>query len=182
MPVPVITPAGPLAKRGKDVQAFTATNGVDSWAASGGTLSNQTAGGATWEAPNVGGSYTVTATNASGSTIVTITVTGVVPTPPNWEFKVHNKKKVLLFESDSGERQTRSKGPRKRTFDFVANTRQKVNFTEFEAFWDAHYPGKKVYFTHPGTGVESLYWIDSDLEEIWHRGNLVGYSCVLKEA
>lgn len=182
MPVPVITPAGPLAMRGKASQAFTATNGVTSWTTSGGTLSGTSSSGATWQAPNVGGSYTVTATNASGSTIVTITVTGVVPFNPSWGFQVTNTKKVLVFDADDGSRQTRTKVGNKRSFNFTANVRQKAEFLELQPFWDAHYPSKKVYFTHPGTGVESLYWIDSDLKEQWDRTNLMGYSAVLKEA
>ena len=182
MPAPVVTPGGPLAKRGKQVTVFTATNDVDTWTASGGTFLGTSPTTASWQAPNVNGTYTVTATNEDGSDIVTITVTAVVPTVPTWGFEADNKKKVLLFEAQDGSRQTRTKGPKKQTFNFTTARRPKVEFVELEAFWNANYPGSKVYFTHPGTGIESLYWIDSDLKEQWSRLNLVSYSFVLKEA
>jgi hypothetical protein len=182
MPVPVITPAGPLTKRGKDVQVFTATNGVDSWSTSGGTLSGTSSSGATWTAPNKSGTFTVTATNASGSTIVTITVTAVVPVVPSKGFEVETKKKVLLFEPDDGDRQTRTKGAKKKTWQFTTGNRKKSEFLELETFWNDNYPGGKVYFTHPYTSVESLYWIDSNLKEQWAFLNLVSYSFVLTEA
>ena len=180
MPAPVITPAGPLAKRGKDVQAFTATNGVTSWATSGGTLSGTGAAGATWTAPNVGGIYTVTATNASGSTQVTITVTGVVPFMPSWEFEPEDDKKVLVFDPDVGDRQTRTKGT-KSTFPFVRNNCQKAELDEMRAFHAAHYPGKKVYFQPPDDS-DSLWWIDSGFKMKRTRTNLASYSFVLRKA
>lgn len=168
--------------RGKASQVFTATNGVDSWTTSGGTLSATGPAGATWTAPNAGGTFTVTATNGDGEDVVTITVKAVVPFNPSKGYQVTNKKKVLLFVPDDGPRQTSTKGPSKRTFEFVCNVRQKAEFLEMFAFWDWNYPGQTVYLTHPGTGIESLYWIDSDLKEQWDFTNLMGYSFVATEA
>jgi len=182
MSAPIVSPAGTLAKRGKDVQAFTSDQDV-TWTKSGGTFSGTAARAVSWSAPNAGGSYTVTATNGSAqSTTVTITVTGVCPVNPSRGFKVSNKKKVLLFEAEDGSRQTRVKQGRKRTIEFTCNVRQRAEFLELDAFWDWHYPGKQVYVTHPYTGVESLYWINSDLEEVWELTNLLGYSFVATEA
>lgn len=171
-----------MTKRGLESEAFTATNGVDGWSASGGTLSNQSSSGATWTAPNVSGTYTVTATNGSGSDVVTITVAAVVPFVPSKGFEIETKKKVLLFEPDVGDRQTRTKGTKKKTWQFTTANRKKSEFLALETFWNDNYPGKKVYFTHPYTGVESLYWIDSNLKEQWAFLNLVSYSFVLTEA
>jgi hypothetical protein len=168
--------------RGKATQHFTSDQDV-TWTKSGGTFSNTAARAVDWKALNVGGNYTVTATNGSAqATTVTITVTGVVPFNPSKGYQVTNTKKVLVFDADDGGRQTRAKVGNKRSFNFTANVRQAAEFAELQPFWDAHYPGKKVYFTHPGTGVESLYWIDSDLKEQWDFSNLMGYSFVLKEA
>ncbi len=181
MAAPVITPAGPLAKKGKETQNFSANQSV-TWSASGGSFTNVTATTATWHAPNDGGNYTVTGTNGSAeATHVTVTVTGVVPAVPSWGFEVENKKKVLLFEADDGTRETRTKGPRKRTFTFTTRLRPKAEFLELETFWDAHYPGKQVYFTHPGTSVEVLYWIDSPLKEQWTITGFLSYSFVLQQ-
>lgn len=182
MAVPVITPGGPLTKRGKEVQVFTATGVVVSWTTSGGTLSATGPAGATWTAPNKSGTYTVTATNADGEDVVTITVTGIVPFVPSRPLEVETKKKVLLFEPEIGDRQTSTKGAKKKTWQFTTANRRKVEFLELETFWDDNYPGGKVYFTHPYTSVESLYWIDSNLKEQWAFNNLVAYSFVLTEA
>lgn len=182
MPVPVLTPAGPLAKRGLQSQAFTATNGVDSWVASGGTLSGTGAAAATWTAPNVTGIYTVTATNASGSTIVTITVIAVFLWVPSYTYPVKRKKKVLLFQPESGPRQTITKQGKKLTFEVGANNRPAAERAAVEAFWDAHYPNKQFYFSHPNTAVEGTYVIDSDMNEEWSRVALTAWSMVLQEA
>lgn len=162
------------------MQHFSADQNV-TWTKTGGTFSGTTATEVDWTAPNVGGTYTIRATNGAAEfTEVTVTVTGVVPTVPSWGFEVENQKKVLLFEPDDGDRQTVTKGPNRPSFSFTTQPRPRVEFFELLDFWDAHYPGKKVYFTHPGTLVEDLWWIDSDLKEQWQRHNLVQFSFVLK--
>lgn len=169
---------------GKALQHFSANQNV-TWTQgeAGGTFSNITSNAADWTAPNIGGTYKVRATNgASQFSEVTIVVTGVVPQGPSWEFTVVSKKKVLLFEPEVGDRQTRTKRGKKRTFEVTTNRRKKVHWAEMEAFWDAEYPGNKVYLTHPGSGFEMLGWIDSDLKEQWHRTNLVSFSFVFQEA
>jgi hypothetical protein len=106
----------------------------------------------------------------------------VIPVVPSYGYEVERAKKVLLFEPDDGDRQTVTKGPTKQTFNFTTTPRPRAEFTALLAFWEANYPGTQVSFTHPGTGVASLWWIDSPLKEQWHRYNLVSYSFVLKEA
>lgn len=179
MSAPVITPAGPLALHGKAAQHLTSDQDV-TWTKSGGTFSGTAARAVDWTAPNKTGSYTVTATNGSAqATTVTITVTGVVPFYPDWDFEPVQGKKVLLFESDNGSRQTRTKGS-KSTFPFVRNTAKKSEHDEMKQFWDDHYPGKKVYFTVPGES-EVLWWIDSDFKRKGRRTNLWGYAFDLRK-
>lgn len=126
----------------------------------------------------MGGAYTVTATNGSGSTSVTFAVTGVVPFAPSRDYEPLEDKKVLVFIPDSGPRQTRTKGDNG-AFPFIRNVAQKAEFDEMLAFWKAHYPGKQVYFTNPFEGVEELWWIDSGLKRKWSAVNLVSYSFML---
>lgn len=182
MSAPVITPAGPLALHGKVLQHFAADQSV-TWTKTGGTFSGTTSTAVDWTAPNVSGSYTLRATNGSSQfTEVTIVVIGVVPQGPSWDFKISNKKKVLLFESDDGSRQTRTKRGKKRTFEVTTNLRQRANWAELVAFWDAHYPGKQVYINNPGANEEMLGWLNSDLDEQWHLTNLVSWAFVFQEA
>jgi hypothetical protein len=179
MPAPVITPSGPLTKRGKDVQHFSANQSV-TWTKSGGTFSGTTGTAVDWTAPNISGSYTVTATNGSSdSTTVTITVTAVVPFGPDRDFEPVDGKKVLLFEAEDGSRQTTVKG-RKDTFPFIRNTAKKSEHDEMKQFWNDNYPGKQVYFTVPGDS-EALWWIDSDFKRKGRLTNLWGYSFDLKK-
>jgi hypothetical protein len=181
MAIPVITPGGPLAKRGGEVQAFTATGTVVSWSASGGTLSGTGPAGANWTAPNVSGTYTVTATNGDGPDQVTIVVIAILPYNPSWGFETESGKKVLLFEPDRGPRQTRSKGD-DGSFPFIRENAQRVEGLAMKAFHAAHYPGKQFYVTDPGEAVESLWLMDSNFKFKWHRTNLCSYSFMMKKA
>lgn len=180
MSAPVIAPVSPIARHGKSVQHFTSDQDV-TWTKLGGTFSGTAARAVDWTAPNVGGSYTVTATNGSAeATTITITVTGVVPFMPNWGFEPEDGKKVLVFDPDQGDRQTRTKGEES-TFPFIRNGCQNAELTEIRAFHAAHYPGKKVYFTPPDES-ESLWWIDSKFKYQRNRTNLANYSFVLRKA
>jgi hypothetical protein len=185
MAVPVLSPAGPLTKRGKQTQAFTNSGGaVTSWTATGGTLSATSGAGATWTVPNVSGTYKVRGTNSEGFSEVTITVMSVAVSVPSWKYEGDYDRKFLSWTPDSGEgdRQEQVKGPYTYTINMTANARQRVEFVEFLAHHQAHYGvNKNFYFTHPGTGTEYLMKYDAKLKEVWDKTNLVGYSTVMKQ-
>jgi hypothetical protein len=181
MAVPVITPGGPLAKRGKAVQALTATGGVTSWTTSGGALSGTGPAGATWTAPNISETYTVTATNADGSDVLTIVVIAVVPFVPDWDFEGEEGKRFLVYKPDVGQRQSVILGDED-TFPFIRNTAQKAEYDEMRKFWRDNYaPGILVYFTIPGHS-EELWELDSNFKRHGRRTNLWGYSLTLLRA
>lgn len=188
MAVPVITPGGPLTKRGKQVQAFTATGGVTAWscvrAVDGqpvtGTFANADADSADWTAPNISETYTVIATNADGSDSVTVTVTAVVPFVPDKEFEPTDDFDVLVFKPDVGQRQIVVLGD-KSTFPFIRNTARKVEKEEMHQFWRDNYPGRLVYFTIPDEG-EDLWEIDGPFKRRYRGANLWSYSFNLLRA
>ena len=105
-----------------------------------------------------------------------------LPVVPSRGYEITTNKKVLVFEPDSGDRQTRVKRGSKRTFNFTCNNRPKSELDSMRTFWEANYPGVKVAITHPGTGATSDYWIDSELKEKWDLQNLVSFSFVAVEA
>jgi hypothetical protein len=163
---------------------LTATNGVVSWSSSGGSLTGQTSNAAIWHAPNVSGVYLVTATNASGSDTLTVTVISLAVANPSWKYSGDYDRKFLTWTPDSGpsDRVEVIKGPYLYTLEMTANSRQKAEFLLFLAHHRAHY-GLNVnfYFTHPDTSVEYLMMYDAKLKEEWARPNLVAYSTVLKQ-
>lgn len=161
--------------RGKAVQHFaTSADTTDDWECSGGTITNSAVRSIDWTAPNVTGTYTVTATVGAAVLIVTITVTAVVPFAPDWGFDALAGKRVLLFQAESGGIQTRSKG-RSDTFPFIRNTAKKTEHDEMKTFWDDNYPGRLVYFTVPGQ-TEDLWYLNSDFKSKGQRTNLWGYA------
>jgi hypothetical protein len=179
MPAPVITPAGPLTKRGKDVQAFTATNGVTTWTApEGGTLSGTSSSAATWTAPNKTGTFTVRATNASGTTSVTINVTAVVPFVPDYECEQEDGKNFLPFTPDKGPRQAILLGEDNK-FPFLRNTAKKTERDEMRQFHaDNYFPGILVYFTPPFDSEQS-WELDSNFKSKPRLNNLWSYAFTL---
>lgn len=181
MAAPVITPAGPLADHGKDVEHFTSDQDV-TWTKSGGTFSGTGARAVDWTAPNVTGTYTVTAENAGHeTTTVTIVVIAEIFAVPSRGYEPVNDKKMLVFEPDSGAPEVRSKGD-KSTFPFVKNNAKKAEALEVKALWEAHYDvGKKVYATDPYEGTQSTYLFWSEFKMKWNANNLVDYSFVLKK-
>lgn len=181
MSAPVITPAGPLAKHGKDVQHFTSDQDV-TWTKSGGTFSGTAARAVDWTAPNVTGTYTVTATNGSAqATTVTITVIAEIFAVPSRGYEPVNDRKMLTFEPDSGPPQVRSKGD-KSQFPFVKNNAKAAEGLEMLAIWEAHYAtGKKVYFTDPYLNAESTWLFWSEFKIKWDAANLCSYSFVLRK-
>lgn len=183
MAAPVLSPAGPLTKRGKQVQAFANTGGaVTSWTTTGGTLSGTSGASATWTAPNISGTYKVRGTNSDGFSEVTITVTSVAVAAPSWKYEGDYDRKFLSWTPDSGEadRQEQVKGPYTYTLQMTANSRQKAEFLEFLAHHENHYGlNRNFYFTHPDTGTEYLMKYGSKLKEEWAGPNLVAFSTVL---
>jgi hypothetical protein len=181
MAAPVITPGGPLADHGKDVENFSADQNV-TWTKSGGTFAHSTVNSVDWTAPNVTGTYTVTGTNGTAeSDTVTITVQAEIFAVPSRDYEPVNDRKMLVFEPDSGPPQTRSKGD-KSQFPFVKNNATRAEGLEMKALWEAHYDvGKRVYFTDPYEGVQSSYLFWSEFKLKWHAANLCSYSFVLKK-
>ena len=178
MSQPIVTPDSAVM-RGQRTQVFTADQLV-TWTASAGTIS----AGGLYTAPNVTGTYTVTARNAANETrSVTISVTAAIYRVPSYTYPVSEDKKVLRFEPESGPEQTRTKRGHKRRVEFNANDRQKAEVLEMRALWRAHYgiAGKYVYFTDPDLGEEALYKIDSLWKSERVRPNLYNYSFVLQE-
>lgn len=105
-----------------------------------------------------------------------------LPVVPSRGYEITTSKKVLLFEPDAGDRQTRVKRAAKRTFNFTCNNRKKSELDAMRTFWNTNYPSVKVNITHPGTGESADYWLDSELKEQWHLQNLVSFSFVAVEA
>jgi hypothetical protein len=179
MAAPIITPAGPLTKHGKDVQHFTSDQDV-TWTKSGGTFSGTAARAVDWKAPNITASYTVTAENAGNeTTTVTIAVTAVVPFAPDYDFEPVDDKKVLSFTPDNGPDQTRTKGP-KNSFPFVRQGAQKAEYDEMRQFWNDNYPGRIILFTEPFETTQHQCQIISEFKRKGRRANLWGYSFNLK--
>jgi hypothetical protein len=181
MAAPVITPAGPLADHGKDAEHFVSDQDV-TWTKSGGTFANTAARSIDWTAPNVTGTYMVTAENAGHeTTTVTITVQAEIFAVPSRGYEPVNDRKMLTFEPDVGAPQVRSKGD-KSQFPFVKNNAKADEGKEMLALWEAHYDfGKKVYFTDPYLGVQSSWLFWSEFKLKWHAANLCSYSFVLKK-
>lgn len=105
-----------------------------------------------------------------------------LPVVPSYSYEVTADKKVLAFDPDNGDRQTRVKRTARRTFNFTCNNRKKSELDTMRTFWNTNYPGVKVAITHPGTGDTADYWLDSPLKEQWHLQNLVSFSFVAVEA
>lgn len=182
MPSPIITPAGPLSRAGKDVQDFTANQAV-TWSASGGTLSLITATTARWTAPNVTGAYTVTATNGvDPSTVVTITVMAVLPNYWSWKNPVIMKKDVLIFKPISGPKQTRTLSPSAHNWELGNEDTSYERFLEMEAFWDAHHPGKKFAMIDPVKNERRTYQTDSDYNGHYNSADSFSWSGRIEEA
>jgi phage-related protein len=171
-----VTPAS-AALSGTQTQQFTADQAV-TWSASAGTITS----GGLYTPPNVTGSYTVTARNASAqTTTVAVVVTGVFPAAPSWTYSAEQDKKVLVFRPESGPRQTRAKRAKSRRFDLTANHRSRAEYLKVESFWDAHYPNKNFYFTHPDLKTTLLVFFDAKLKEEWVGENLVNWSTVIEQ-
>jgi hypothetical protein len=166
--------------RGKQTQVFTANQSVN-WSVTGGTLSTASGASTTYTAPNRTGTYVLSASNGvDAPTQVTITVTGVFPYPPSWEYGGKVDKKVLIWEPQDGPWQSNVKRGKKRQIDLTANRRPKDEYEEVEQFWDDHHGRANFILPHPDLDIELSVRIDSELKDTWWFG-LANWSMVVKE-
>jgi hypothetical protein len=157
MPAPTITPGGSINKEGLSVTVFNSNQTITLWSATGGTLSSITATSATWKAPNVSGTYTLSAKNAANeTTVITITVVGVFQ-PEWWAFlnQVTKDKKVRVFIPLSGAPQSRTDQGAKEAWDIKRSDADSDVYLALEAFWNAHYP----------PSADRLFYLDDVLLE-----------------
>ncbi|MBD0372784.1 MAG: hypothetical protein ICV60_18210 [Pyrinomonadaceae bacterium] len=148
-----------------------------------GTLSAASGASTTYTAPNRTGTYVLTATNGvDPPTYVTITVTGVFPYPPSWEYEGEADKNVLIWTPQVGPWQGNIKRGSKRKVDLVANLRPREEYEEVFQFWDEHYGREDLILPHPDLDLELTGRIDAKLKDKWHLGgNLVSWSTVFQE-
>lgn len=180
MPAPIVTPNSDIM-RGKETQVFNADQAVD-WSVTGGTLSSASGVSTTYTAPNRTGTYILSADNGvDPPTEVTITVTGVFPYPPSWDYSGDVDKKLFIWEPIQGPWQSNIKRGKKRTIDLTAEKRPKAEYQEVEQFWDEHYGREDFILVHPDLEVELTVRLDAKLKDTWHGVNLVSWSTVVKE-
>lgn len=179
---------------GKQIKQFVADQNC-TWAAAGGSLYTNAAGTTAYAGASVSSVYfkadnesrvaTLTATNgAAQATTANITVTGVCPAHPSWEFGGEHSPNFLRFVPDAGlaYRQERRKLGHKYRCDFQAGVRQAAELSEFLLFHQKHYGMNKNFkFVHPGSGTTYTSCFDAPLKEVWKLNNLVGYSTVIQE-
>jgi hypothetical protein len=175
MPQPVINPPGPLTVDGKDFtdsayldgkaiyRDFAVTNAVDVvWAVDGGTLSNILARSVRWTAPNISGTYHLTATAAGQPvTTIVITVEAVLPTFWEWKTPIEAKKKTLTFEAVDGPDQTRTLSGTREFYKLGADDSSYAEGVEMKAFQEAHHPVKKFWLLDPVQRRKAKFNTDS---------------------
>jgi hypothetical protein len=167
--------------RGKQQQVFTANQSVN-WSVTRGTLSAASGASTTYTAPNRTGTYVLTASNGVDPPAqVTITVTGVFPYPPSWEYGGDVDKKVLIWEPQDGDWQANIKRGKKRTVDLAGEKRLAAQYQEIETFWDEHHGRENFILKHPDLNIELTARFDSKLKDTWSIGGLAGWSVVVKE-
>jgi hypothetical protein len=171
-----------LTRDGKSATNFIARQPV-TWEASGGTFSNVASDSVTWTAPNTSGTYTLSATNEDDETrTITLTVEAVIPVLWDWRKPVKKKKKVLVFEPEEGEDQTREKGGARRFYEIGAEDSSREDFEEMEAFWDAHHPNKKFIFDDPIFNRRTYCKTDAELNSAPNSYDGFDWNTAIKEA
>lgn len=186
MPAPTITPAG-AALRGKATQQFAVTNAGTNiaWTCSGGAI---TAGGL-YTAPNVNGSYTVTArrtaTDGFGTlneqASVTVTVIAGLDYVPGLGSTGATKKRVDVSEGVLRRRWPVGRGPALRHYDLEFPARGTAESDEQFAVWLANYPEKPVYFTDPFLLQERKFLFDSEFSRTRVSRGVWSYGFSLRE-
>src|SRR4051812_47513385 len=105
MAVPVISPTGPLIKKGKDVVHFSSDIDVV-WSSDGGDLSSILARSVNLTIDNLTQTIYLRGTDGSDHTDVVITVNALIPNYWSWDTAFKATKDVLVFKSDEGSIQT----------------------------------------------------------------------------
>lgn len=185
MPAPVITPGGPLAKRGKSITHFTSDINVV-WTTDGGTLTGVLAQAVDWTAPNNSGDWHLTGTSAPpppNTDIVLIAVEAVIPN--YWEYRnpVEAVKKKLEFEPVWGPTQHRTFGSpnSQHKWELGADDSSYEEFFEIKPFWDWHDPGKNFLLWDPISNETRRYETDSNFGFIYKEGDSFSWKFRIKE-
>lgn len=187
MPAPTINPIS-AALRGKATQQFTASNVVAfnvAWSCSAGTISPT----GLYTAPNVNGTYTVTATRVSGDVFGPAGQTGTVPVSviagldyaPGMESAGATKRHVEVSEGVRTKRWTVGRGPALRFYDLKFPGRPTAEADEQFAVWEANYPHLPVYFTDPFLQQERKFLFDSKIKRTRVSRGVWDYEFSLRE-
>lgn len=182
MPVPVITPGGPLAKLGKSATNFTSDIDVV-WSANGGTLSNILARSVTWTAPNSTGNWNLFATVGPDQDFVLIVVESVIPNYWDYQNPIEAIKKKLQFEPIAGPTQNRSFGSpaSQHRWELGSDDNSREQYLEMKAFWDWHDPGKQFLMWDPQAEETRRYETDSNWSGLYKVGESYSWKFRIKE-
>ncbi len=183
MAIPILTPAGPLAKRGKTLTHFIADQNV-TWSTDGGVLSGILAAAVDWTAPNQSGNWHLNGQNIGLETgIALINVEAILPN--YWEFQnpLEAIKKKLEFEPIAGPTQHRTFGgsaPQHR-WELRSDDSSLEERNEMKAFWDWHDPGKQFLMWDPVINETRRYETDSNWSELYKVGDGFSWKFRIKE-
>lgn len=184
MAAPIITPGGPLAKRGKVLTSFSSNQDV-TWSTDGGTLSAILATTVNWTSPNQSGNWHLEGENGSAETDeVLIVVEAVIPNYWEYQNPLEAVKKKLEFEPIAGPTQHRIFGgnsnPQHR-WELGANDSSFDERNEMKAFWDWHDPGKLFLMWDPVINETRRYETDSNWSELYKPGDSFSWKFRIKE-
>ena len=185
MPVPIITPAGPLLRDGMTTTHFVSDQAV-TWATTGGVLFNTVFNATDWTAPNKSGIWYVSGDNGPDAPgIVTVNVKALFPA--YWQYRIPIKatKPVLAFKPTYGPTQTRTYGPGALQLDWELGNDDNswAEFMEVRDFWAYHYPGKVFDLIDPLIPERRSYEFDSDLSYQYNpSGDSFAWSVRIREA
>lgn len=186
MPTPiltlVITPAGPLTKRGKVLTHFTANQNVV-WTTDGGIFSGVLDDAVDWTSPNQTGNWHLTGQGVESSRIVLITVEAVIPNYWEYQNPVEAVKNKLEFTPIAGPTQHRTFGgpaPQHR-WELGAEDSDQSQYLEMKTFWDWHDPGKNFLMWDPVVNETRRYETDSNFSFIYKVGDSYSWKFRIKE-
>lgn len=184
MPVPIISPAGPLTKDGKTLTNFTADQAV-TWATTGGLLSNITSTSVTWEAPNKTGLWQLSGDNGPDAPgIVNITVRALLPVLWSMGNPITAHKEILYWRPTEGPSQSRTFGSGKhiRDWELSNDDNSYLEFLEIKDFHLFHFPGMVFDLYDPILEERRTYEIDSDMNYHYNTADSYAWSFRIKEA
>lgn len=185
MAAPIITPAGPLAKRGKSLTHFVSDQNV-AWSTDGGILTNVAALSVDWTAPNQSGNWHLNAVKAPPpptTTIVLITVEAVIPNYWDYQNPIEAVKKKLEFEPIAGPTQHRTFGgpSPQHKWELGSDDSGRDEYLEMKAFWDWHDPGKQFLMYDPQAEETRRYETDSNWSGLYKVGESYSWKFRIKE-